>query len=238
MLYEFALDPEVLSTWESFRYFIDRFGAHHGRIISRFPKRWKRMVYDASLRCKPVERLRIVEILDKHVDTKLLDRMRPYNGERSWLENAESEHYRHAFRAIITSANPRHLPGILIADECDETRDQNSLWVVPRSDRVSRKANAFVAAAGALISFSSELILVDAYFNPTKIEFRNPLQEFVRMIAARGAPHRLEYNLRADYENAPATQYFQKACQTRLPQILPAGTALKIVRWKEKVGGR
>ena len=50
MLKEFALEPEALASWESFRYLIEKFGVSKGRVISRFPKQWKRLVYERQHR--------------------------------------------------------------------------------------------------------------------------------------------------------------------------------------------
>ena len=43
MIKEFALDPEVLAvSFRDFSYFIEKFGVAQGRVISRFPKDWKK----------------------------------------------------------------------------------------------------------------------------------------------------------------------------------------------------
>jgi hypothetical protein len=47
MLREFALDPDLLSNWQDFRFFASQFGTSQGRLISRFPKHWKRLVVEA-----------------------------------------------------------------------------------------------------------------------------------------------------------------------------------------------
>lgn len=238
MLYEFALDPEVLSTWQSFRYFIDRFGVQHGRMISRFPKKWKRMVYDATLGCATIERKRIEEILKDRVDGKLLVTNRAYNGELAWLVNAEEAHRLQPFHAIISRTNPRGAAAVLLADDLDETSEANPLWISNRTKRVTRKAQDLTDTVAPLLSCSSQLILIDPYFNPNELRFRNVLKSLVREICFKGAPRRLEYHLRADYSTAPSTAFFQEAVQRRLPQILPAGIELKIVRWNQRTGGR
>ena len=61
MLKEYALQPELLSSWSVFRYLSEKFGYGRGRVIARYPKRWERLVYDALGHCKPVEKQKIVE---------------------------------------------------------------------------------------------------------------------------------------------------------------------------------
>jgi len=46
MLYEFAVEPTCLDNWQTFRYLIEQFGVSHGRLISRFPKDWIRLVIE------------------------------------------------------------------------------------------------------------------------------------------------------------------------------------------------
>src|SRR5690606_977065 len=56
MIHEFAVDPEALTGWQNFRYVVEKFGIPQGRLISRFPKEWKSLVYDACAACPPVEK--------------------------------------------------------------------------------------------------------------------------------------------------------------------------------------
>ena len=97
MIHEFALDPGVLSTWSSFRYFYDHFGAEHGRLISQFPRKWKKMVYDACSRCADIEKKKIEERLTD-INNKLVRMSREYNNSMPWFENAEAQHAIKPFR--------------------------------------------------------------------------------------------------------------------------------------------
>jgi hypothetical protein len=102
MFFEYALDPALLTNWKDCRYFVEKFGWPHGRLISRYPKKWKRLVYEALSGCGEVEIKRIVERL-KQIDDRLVKRPNSeYDGNKSWLENAVDEHGRLAFRAIIS----------------------------------------------------------------------------------------------------------------------------------------
>src|SRR5437016_7948565 len=103
MIKEFALEPDALATWENFRYFIEKFGVPHGRLIAEFPGKWRRMVINAAQRvAKPVEFQRIVERLKQVGDHVLLSRGRPGgDGTRPWLQRALVEHAREPFAGII-----------------------------------------------------------------------------------------------------------------------------------------
>ena len=49
MLYEFAIEPEVLTSWDKARTTLNLMGFQHARAISAYPskKRWKKMVFEA-----------------------------------------------------------------------------------------------------------------------------------------------------------------------------------------------
>ena len=51
MLKEYALHPELLSSWSVCRYLSDKFGYGRGRVIARYPNRWERMVYESLGSC-------------------------------------------------------------------------------------------------------------------------------------------------------------------------------------------
>ena len=62
MIYEFAVDPSAVNNWQRFRYIYDQCGVEHGRLISRFPHKWRKMVIAACV-SEGVERIKIVERL-------------------------------------------------------------------------------------------------------------------------------------------------------------------------------
>ena len=49
MHYEYAVEPAAIgSSWETFRYVIEKFGLDKGRLISRLPKKWEKRVIQAA----------------------------------------------------------------------------------------------------------------------------------------------------------------------------------------------
>jgi hypothetical protein len=91
MIHEFALEPGLLSSWERFRYLTEKFGVCHGRLISRYPKRWKAMVYEALTGCSEIERKKI-EVKLQHIDDRMIARTNEWSSKHDWLTNAEHEH--------------------------------------------------------------------------------------------------------------------------------------------------
>ena len=103
MLHEYALDPSVLTNWQSFRYFFENFGVSQGRMISQYPKKWKRMVYEACAGCRDIERSRIEQRL-ADIDDRLLRTTTLFDAALPWFANAETN--RKAFHAVISTVNP------------------------------------------------------------------------------------------------------------------------------------
>lgn len=195
------------------------------------------MVYEASKGCGEIERKRIEEGL-RDIKRKLVRQSRLYDSNTSWLGNAESEHQRQAFRAIIALSNPRRTPAVLSADECEEESGTSPLWCVPRSISVPRSAVEMARQATPLLKISTQILFIDPYFNPDELKFRKPLQEFVRVLVTSRPLTRLEYHLSADHKSAPSAPHFRDLCNRKLPQLLPIGTKLRLIRWNQRSDGR
>src|SRR5215216_334423 len=237
MLYEFALDPTVLSNWQSVRFFLDRFGIEYGRMISRFPKHWMRMVYEASANCREVELSRIVERLaelKQNRDRVLLNSARIYDPTIEWLENAEAANAISPFHAIISRCNPRGCPSVLISDDI---YDATPLFHVERELYITSRAAVMAPAVSPLLLASKEILCVDRHFDPLQEKYQRPLREFVRA-AVSTETTRIEYHLRGDLPSSLYAEEFSQYCHEALPGILPSGVELRLIRWGQRVGGR
>jgi hypothetical protein len=238
MIHEFAIDPVAMNNWQNFRYLNDNFGVEHGRLISRFPKKWTKMVcnacndnYDCG-KISTIDRKRIVERL-KNIKHKLVRLKRRYNSEKEWLENAEEQHSISEFRAIISINNPNGQPYILNAYDIDET---NYLWNVPREKVVRRKANELAACAMMLLMASKEIIFIDPHFNPTKSRFTETFSHLIDFAFENKRPQRLELHVEHTDRSA-SFEVWENNCQNKLPQIVPKGYILKVMRWTERNEG-
>jgi hypothetical protein len=226
VIYEYAVEPHLLSGWQQFRYFSEKFGVSRGRLISRFPKHWALIVYQSLDRCGDVEKKRIEERLKQLTEKCLMPRRYEWS-DGSWIENAIEEHSKRAFHAIIGVANPAAVDFVLCGEQLDET---DPLWKIEQEQRIPRRAGDMAGAAARLLSISEEIVFVDPYFDPQLHRFRKPLEQF--LIAAstnrpKGLLRRIEYHTsdrlaRADMESH---------CARSLRRLVPGGLRLRIVRW-------
>ena len=226
MIYEFALDPDVLSDWQSFRYFYENFGVEHGRLISRFPKKWKRMVYNACSHCLEIEKKRIEERLTL-IDNKLIRNNREYDGNLSWLINAENQHSILPFRAIISNSNPNQVDFILIADEIN---NEVELWNIPTQKRIIRKAATIASCASLLFGISTEILFVDPHFAPEMNRYKIVFRELMkRIIHVYQNIERIEFHLEQKSDFA----FFKNECEKVLSRFFPKGLEILFIRWKQ-----
>lgn len=228
MLQEYALEPALLNSWDRFRYFVEKFGISQGRFISRFPKTWKKMVYESLTNCGDVERKRIETRLQQ-IDDRLLPRPAIYNPIFDWLRNAETEHAVNPFHAIIAGTNPRNHALVLDAESLDDT---NPLWNCPASRTLVQRAPAMVAAIRPLLEWCSEIVFVDPHFGPENGRHRATFEAFLAVLTAsprRSQLARVEFHTG---DKATAT-FFQSECQRRLPELVKAQTKVRLVRWRQ-----
>lgn len=243
MLFEYAVEPELVATWADWgtgRYFIDRFGVGSPRFISRYPKSWKKRVWEAwkaiEIRDGPKtdrERKRMEALILGLSSVMVKRRGAVWDPDRSWVENAVAQQV--PFHAVLTRHNPDGDPQILVADELD---DPGSRWAAPRGMMVRRTARAIAETVGGMLRIATDVIFVDPYFAPHR-------GRFVDVIAAcmeagcRGravGPARVRI-FSSDREELGTYEYFRTECLKRLPGELPADQEVVIHRLVERTGG-
>lgn len=215
MIKEFALEPEALASWESFRYFIEKFGVAHGRVISRFPKDWKRLVYEAAQKVLGgTTQLSKLEVRLKAIDDDVLFSTGRSGGDRSktWLERALLEHAREPFAGIIACANPNALPHVLLQSEID---DQDDRFSVPRQIEVTRNAAQLVACAEFMLRHTATVKWVDYIIDLRKQRWRRPFLAALDVLRGHGRPVIFEVHRQFgnEIEKANLRQQFQDVMQ-------------------------
>lgn len=235
MLYEYAVDPVLFGTFQDYKLWSERFGITRARVISAYPRRWKRLAIQNIQETGPVKRQTMVDgirRLDEKGKLLYLREGSAYDGQRHWLDNAHKEHRSNPFQAIIAKENPQGYPDILLGEDVDEDTPG---FHIEQGCIVERKAKAMADAVSLLLRASSRVIFIDPYFHPGESRFLKPLRAFIDH-ACRGKPLReIEYHLSHKYENSPPTDAFRKSCFWALPTIVPATVQFSLFRWLEKV---
>ena len=240
MIHEYALEPELVATWtdrSTCRYFKENFGLGQGRLVSRYPKRWSRLVRDAFRGNNDLAQKRLEELL-----VCLSERMvRRSNiqwdaDSTSWLENAEREHERRPFHAILALTDPNNHSHVLTESKMD--KDSATRWTVRRGCSVARNAAEMADAVAPLLRCSSEVIFVDPYFGPERPRYRRPFRAFLeQMVSQRPGemPKRIEVH--TGVEDTGTEEFFRGECESRLRQCVPEEVRVIVRRLRQKQDG-
>jgi hypothetical protein len=232
MIHEFSLDPGVAQDWQSLRYVLDQSGFPHGRLISEYPKEWRRMAYEAAAKISTPVNAKRVEVLLQAAKSKLLPGARHYDPNRDWLPNAVEQHRTRPFRAIISNENPMGHDAVLIPEALTET---TPLWHTQRETKVPRTAAALSNAVSVLLKQSREVLLVDQHFDPDEKRFQRTLQSFIGAALSAVPKKRIEYHLKI--QRKLSTERFRTGCESQLPQLIPVGVVIRFIRWQARKEG-
>lgn len=239
MIHTYALEPELLVTWakgEEYRFIHGSFGLGTPRAMLELPEfmEWKSKVLRAAadgqlteLQYKRVEHL--LRIFDDHRyrrDDSIYDDL------VSWLENAEQEHGRKPFRAILATDNPRKHPAVAVSSRIDPHEPR---WTCPTGANPARTPEALEALLRPMLSNCRALHLVDPHFGPENARHRNVLVALTRALPANTEIHVHCTVKREDPVVVPSLAFFEEAAAQIAPRLPPTIT-VRFVRWKEKKG--
>lgn len=182
MIKEFALDPAVpAQSFRDCRYFLDALRIENGRVLARFPKNWKRMVYDAAqaLHHGKVELSRIEASLSRMTRCALFSCGRPAGDPtKTWLERAITEHERAPFAAIITTNAQQGKEYVLAADDAYASKEFESAG----QHQIARTSREIVECVGLLVRAAMIVKLVDPHFKASAARWRRGLQRLIEIV--------------------------------------------------------
>jgi hypothetical protein len=249
MHYQFAIDPSILTTWQTYSYIVQDCGVHHGRLIADYPNKWRKMVLEAAANakkrreeantgkyCTDLDYARIEYHLQHEVLAKLVVRNGPYNHQHNdWLLQTEKEHTREPFRAIVSGANPRNNASILTVSSLD--KENNARWIVRPDPAIPREPRLLADAAKQLFAISKKVKFVDPNCKLEMPRYQSSLTEFLSAIRTSNSTiNEAEYHL-----EAIGTADFVKEELNKLlsgsSRVFPRGMKIRFIRWKQLPSG-
>ena len=236
MIYEYALEPEMVATWGELyncRFFIREFGLGQGRLVSRYPKTWAKKVWEAFGSGREIDRKRLEELLVRLKETMVKRKECCWDDEKeSWFENALQEHERYPFFAIMARNNPEGRAEILA--EADLAGESLASWDVPHGRTVPRKAAEMTAAIEMMLSRCRWVKFIDPHISPGRPDYRPSLRAFMTILGAErpvSQPEAVE--IHTGRHNATAN--FLKESYEGL---IPVGLPVTLFQWQERPGGQ
>ncbi len=244
MIADCAVDPEVFATWRHFQSLYEDFGMYRGRLISKFPKKWVKLVAERSR-----------ELVDEGINTdmqatRIEERLRSdrfkrklkspggreYDPDQTWIKNADS--VEPPFDLIIaagsTSLESRVGAEILLKDEFPFLRSNQRL--------VKRKKEHLIGVAIPLLMESDEIVIVDPNFRADEPRFCDSLKHLIAVLEASSRrPKRLEVHTNRirkpgdEFNRGPHASQWNE----NLIPALPAGWGVSVCYWKKlPTGGK
>jgi len=258
MIYEFALEPALVARWhdrKEYSFFDEKFGIRFRRVISGYPKNWKKLVWQAFSESAAADdqnaQMRMTELIQL-LWQNAVRRYSTFPEIPEWLEKAEAEHKQRPFHAIVAMENPRERDFVITAQGLVE--NGHELWNIPGTSPIPRTAEEIARAISPLTRLSRHAILIDPYFDPTKLKFRQTLAAILstcrdNVCSLDNIQVELHTSIdrffekwergdnRDPSEESRIYNNFVLESQNRLPELVPAGIQLKVVVWRQKIRG-
>ena len=249
MIYEYAIDPVLAIKWSdsrNFRFIRDKFGLGTPRIMCGYPslkgwkKRVKRLINSELMTESDLKRIELL-IGKAGVLTELVVE-RPkdlclWGGSSDWLINAENEHKREPFRAIIAESNPRRSTGVIPDKKLGG--GPAPLWDCP-CPPVSRTSEAMAGAVSSMLRLANKIRFVDPHFYAGKERYRATYSSFLQAIfkgRENGSEVTIEIHTSVDNKDSDYVEDSKRVIDRYLPELTPKDATVNFYWWGERPMG-
>lgn len=223
MIKEFAVDPKlIVRSYADLKYVIEKFGVSEGRVISEFPRKWRRSAYEAALQLHrgKAEYAKIEEKLKRIPKSALLALGRQGGeGGTDWFELALAEHARQPFDYILAPRNDERGPCILL----DDFEAGHPCLSGAHDREIRREASEMAKACALLLQVSKQIKLIDPYFDLQHQRYVRPFGEFLKRVGTA----EIEIH-RAD---TVSHEVLRHHANRHLPLMLPLGVKVRMFTW-------
>jgi hypothetical protein len=234
MIYEYAVEPEIASQWgsrEHYRFFVRELGLGQGRLISRYPKKWTKKVWECYSGSNDMEKKRLEDILSRLKDNMIKRKDMAWREGCSWQENVLIEHKRYPFWGVLIKDYSKKLPGLF--DEDDLSVMPCTIWDIPHGKPVKRVADEMASELGVLLTHCRWIKFVDPYLSCLN-RYKKSMQKFFSVLGASRPvehPERIEIHTSKRYDPNDKLKLFYE-------KILPAGMKAYLYQWQQRPDGQ
>ena len=234
MIYEYAVDPRIAASWfetDKARFFKAGIGIGNPRIVSLYPSTWDKLVWKEFIRYgrhKDLDSNKMEAVL-KYLCYRAVRRSnRNWNSDKSWLENAETEHNSTPFDAIISKDNPRNHERVICVDSID---DDTPVWYRRRQVTVRREAKTLERCVSPMLRIATKIVFVDPYFG-TRQRYLETMRCYFSAIHRSAS----DVNRFPDIEICRAERG-QDFARSQLAEIIPSQLKLVVRTLRERYRG-
>ncbi len=244
MICEYAIEIEAMIDWaknsRDKRDIKKYFGLGTPRIMSDFPRGKKRRKIfkqiHSNFQNSSIQRK--FEELYNHLNEKTIKRQKiNYDGNLTWLENAELENSKYKFKAVISRKNPRQKAFVLSNNKFTDwiNNDKNNYWYVENPEIIKRTTKGF-SAVKPLLSLCRKVQFIDPYLYLPETKYKNQFEDFFTILTKSrrrsiGQIQEVQLHIKktkSDYKN-PIKKVFQ--------EFIPNDLTVSIFQWEQKDGG-
>lgn len=247
MISDCVIDPEVFATWVYFQSLSEDFGVARGRLISEFPRSWKKQVMQRAreLAASEVpERLTTdlqastisAKLRNERFGRKLKNSGRPFDSsETSWQQAAAIANP--PFDLIITSGSGTSGNRIGIKDLLKD----EAPFFRKTQNHIERTKESLMDAAQLLISSCHEFILVDPNFRADEPRFYETFRHLIELLEKKSSDAPKRFEIHTNRVRKPG-EVFRRGphvsqWKTHAVPYLPKGWELSICYWEKLLTG-
>jgi hypothetical protein len=193
VIYEFAVDPDIVVKWamDQDAAMVGQFGLDRRRLVADFPRNWEGYVQSRLLQKFDLDYGAPEFIEANGILTAYLDLMAEHMVSRSvdvgddeWLAHATAEHAVRPFHAIVASNPPAGSADVI--DESVMQRLNDTRWHLPTIKPARKTAGELASLLAPILGHANEILIVDPYFDAADASYRDVLRALVlRAIAGR-----------------------------------------------------
>jgi hypothetical protein len=238
---EVAIAPELLPAWirsGQALFIVNQINHDTGNFFSRFPKNWKRRVYELYSTASDSKKTRL-EVLLKHLWEHGVDRSANNDHHLlEWIASALADHARVPFDLILAHGSQNDPT---VVDGTDPIKLAGHPWSARTSLRVKRTIADITKVAAPLLVRSTQVQFADIHFRLDRA-YTELLRSFIqcaltnrpRVGARCQFVYHIGYHFSGRHEFEPSDHVNKRDRIVRdLPKFLPLGASVEFHFWKE-----
>jgi hypothetical protein len=241
MVFEYAIDPDAVVNWRhkaEYQFFVKEFGLGSPRALSAYPRssQWRRKVLSAAktLGLDGMDGERLTALINVLQENKIERGKPPYDVTKDWLVNAEQEHQRKSFHAIVSDSNPRGNSDVMPATITGVLTHPK--WECASSSEVPRQPHDMAACVRNMLLLSRTVIFIDPHFQPGSDRYKDTIRAFLAVLVQPGAVGASRVEVHTNYtDNINAS--FVGVFQSDMPALTPLGMQVCLRRWRQRNNG-
>ena len=197
MIYEYAVEPALVAEWARTQSIglAPQFGLDQRRVVSDFPTYWEGEVSGALMESFAFDTSDPNYIAADAYLAGLLDCMKHNMPNRNckstqkpWLQHALEVHNLEPFHAILARDEVAGSAQVITTKITHRLRDPR--WYLPTVNVTAKTADALALQLEPLLRTANKIVLVDPYFKPDLVSYRNVLERLLDQSIKGRAPGR------------------------------------------------